>query len=462
MTPAPPEPDLDGAKRPGYAAAAATALALVPALAAAAGGATTPYWGAAWTVCAAAVAGTALLVLRRSPSHVAVTRAEGLALALVLFAALFALPLPAAVVEALAPYTASSRVRATGSAAGALSLDAGATASGALTFLGVGLVAVAARRVVDGGGAIALARGLALFTAAHAVAAWLRGRYGEDDVLLLGWPVRNALNAWGTFPNRTLAAAYLLAGATGGVALLSASRRCALDVVLGAACLAAVATSVVASGSRAGVAGVALAAATVVVLAQPTPRRRALAALVGALLVLGPVLAGVLSVGPLKGVMALRVEEGLRPTIWAGTLALHARQPAGIGLEAFPYAYPGEGRRPDDRWAGIAENDVLQGVAELGVLGAVVAALAAAAALRSLRANARPGGRRVSLALAGLLATLPLAATGSPYHCPAVACAAVVAWALGRGLVRGPDRDDDGEAARGYALPTSEAPWRAS
>ncbi len=237
------------------------------------------------------------------------------------------------------------------------------------------------------------------------------------------------------------------------------------DRALGVVSALGAAASVVASGSRAGVVGmvvgIVVALGALAGVRRGPVRRVAIAAAGAALLVAA---AGAAGAGPLARALAWRTHEGTRFEIWAGTLDLAQRQPFGIGWGAFPYAYPGDGRGPTDRWAAVAESDLLQAFVELGVVGVGFAALLAIAAVRALRADRRaqgPDGRAPGAGGArGVgLAAAPLALTGVPFHAPAVAAAGVVAWGLARGLVRG----HDGSEAPGYRTSsTAESPWRAS
>ncbi|MBL9087693.1 MAG: hypothetical protein JNM10_11190, partial [Planctomycetia bacterium] len=206
-----------------------------------------------------------------------------------------------------------------------------------------------------------------------------------------------------------------------------------------------------ASGSRAGTAGIVLALGAVAASRRGAAR---VAALGVAAVAAAVAAAGVAGVGPAARSLAWRAHEGTRFEIWAGTLDLATRQPLGVGLGAFPYAYPGDGRGPTDRWAGIAESDVLQAGVELGAPGVVLLAVAAAAAARALRRDRRragPDGLPALVALAGIVAAVPVALTGSPFHAPAVAAAGAVGWAVARGLVRG----HDAAVPAGYRRPSS-------
>ncbi|MFO0933822.1 MAG: O-antigen ligase family protein [Planctomycetota bacterium] len=442
---------MSGGPRPAAVGLAATFLVAVVAAGGAAGGATTPSFATAFAAAAVLAAGLACLAARGSPGlSPASSTPEAWGLACAAWAAVAAVPLPAAVVDALAPYTAAARVAAVGDAAGPLSLDAGATALAALGLVAWVLLARGARRLVEAGGAVALARATAAAVVLHGGAALLRGRYGEDDPLLLRWAMKSALNAWGTFPNRTQAAAFLLVGAGAALGLAVRGPRL-LDRGLGAVAVAVATASVAASGSRAGVAGVVLALAGVAA-ARRGRGRVLVAAAAAAAVVVG--VAGAAGVGPAARALAWRANEGTRFEIWSGTVHLAARQPVGVGLGAFPYAYPGDGRGPTDRWAGIAESDVLQAGVEFGVPGALLLGAAAVAAVRALRRDRRavgPSGLAPALAVAGLVAAVPVALTGSPFHAPAVAAAGAVAWAVARGLVRG----HDAAGPPGYRTPSS-------
>jgi hypothetical protein len=375
---------------------------------------------------------------------------ETLGLACAAWAASALVPLPAGLVAAIAPHTAASRIAAVGDAAGPTSLDAGATALATVGLVAWVLLARAARRLVEAGGARALARATAVGVLLHGGAALVRGRYGEDDPLLLGWAMKSALNAWG--PSRTARRRRRSSSWARGAALGLVARTARVgDRCLGLLAVAVAVTSVAASGSRAGVVGVVLALGAVAAARRGTGRRvvagaASLAAVLAA--------AGVAGVGPAARAMAWRTNEGTRFEIWAGTLDLAVRQPLGVGLGAFPYAYPGDGRGPTDRWAAIAESDVLQAGVELGAPGALLLGAAAFAAWRALRRDRRaagPDGRAPAWALAGLLAAVPVACTGSPFHAPAVAAAGAVAWAVARGVVRG----HDAAVPPGYRTPSS-------
>lgn len=440
---------------------AALGLVAVVAAAGAAGAATSAPWRGLFAL-GGVVAATLAAAVSRPVPGAALSRAEAWAAAGLAVVAAAAVPWPAAVVTAIAPYAATSRVAAVGDAAGATSLDAGATAAAALSLAAVLLLARGARRLVEAGAGRGLARGLTLGALGHAVAALARGRYGEDDPLLLGWRTEGALTAWGTFPNRTQAAAFLLLALPAALALVLRPGRGplrGLDRGLGVAGGVAVAASVVASGSRAGVAGLVLAAVVGAVAASRSRRARAVVVVGAAVVAVAAVAAG----GErLRAAFAPRDGEATRLEIWRGTLDLAVRQPLGIGVDAFRYAYAGDGRAPQDRRCGIAENDVLQAVAETGVPGVLVLLGLAAAAVRALardRAGRAPDGVAPGLAVAGCLAALPVALTGGGFHAPAVLGQAVLAWAVVRGLVRG----GDGAVAPGYAPPVpAEAPWRAS
>lgn|GEM_PF-2594655 len=454
---------MTGAGRPdgsrsGVVGGAATLLVATGVAGAAAGGATAAFHAVAFAAALVFAAGVAGLATRGGAARAGFTGLEALGLACVAWAALAAVPLPASVVAAVAPQTAAARAAAVGDASGPWSLDAGATAVAAVGLAALVLLATAVRAVVAAGGGRALARATCVGVLLHGGAALLRGRYGEDDPLLLGWTVRRALNAWGTFPNRTQAAAYLLVGWTAAWGLVARPGRRA-DRALGVVTAAVAAASVVASGSRAGIVGIVAALGTLVCVRAGTARRVALGVASAALAVAA---AGAAGVGPLAGALAWRANEGTRLEIWRGTLDLAQRQPVGIGWGAFPYAYPGDGRAPTDRWAAVAESDLLQGAVEFGAVGVALAALLAVAAVRALRADRRvagPGGLPVPVALAGWVAAAPLALTGAPFHAPAVAAAGVVAWGLARGLVRG----HDASGAPGYrTASTAESPWRAS
>ena len=426
---------MTGARGAGVGAAL---VALLLAGACAWGGATGPTGRVAFALASTVVLASVAWLVGQPSRCARATGAERAGLALAAWAGLGAVPWPSGLVRALAPLTAGSQAAALGvPSIVAPSLDPGATARAALALAGVVFVAMAVRAVCERGGLRWLLRATTLVALAVAAAGLARGRYGEDEPLLFGLSTSNPLNAYGPFANRGHFAAAVLLACAGPVGLLARPRAWA-DRWLGALALVAAGAAVVASGSRAGAVGIVVGGVAALTCAGRGGRRLAL---VTAVLGAGVVGGALLGVAPFASRLPVRADEAARLEIWRGTVALVAEQPVvGVGLDAFRYAYPGDGRGPVEDWVAIAENDVLQVVAETGVVGLAGLALAAALALRALgrdRRAAGAGGVPRRLALAPCAAVLPLVATATPLHAPAVAAAAVVAFGCARGLVRG-------------------------
>lgn len=438
------------------------AAALLVAAGGAFGGATDPLGRAGLALGAASLGLLAALAVGPARLLGAPRRAEGLALAMAGFALLTALPWPEPLARWLAPYAWASRAQALGTAGGvAPSLDAGATWRSALLLASLALFATSVRATARVAGPKLLLRALSLCGLVHAAAALARGRYAQDDRLLLGFAVDNPLGAYGTFPSRAQFSGYVLLLLGAAVGLAAGSRRVA-DRVLAGLTLGVGGAAVFASGSRAGMGGGAVLAATAWVGGAPAGARRRRTSWLALFLlaVAGLRLSGW---GPLERALPLRGDEPKRLEIWQGSLALAMRQPTtGVGLQAFRHAYAGEGRGPGDTFVAVAENDALQWVAEMGIVGLVLGGLFVAAVVGSLRRARREGGGRgvaPVVALCGFAGVAPLSLTGVPLSTPAVAAAAILAWAAALGLVRGDDADAEG----GYRLSSrSEAPWPVS
>lgn len=357
------------------------------------------------------------------------------------------LPLPLAVARAVAPYATTSREAVLGTEGGVrISLDADASRRAALLLGALAcLLAVVGTRIPPRA-APTLARALALVGIGQAALGLWVGRYGQRDLLYGGFECSNPLSAYGSFPNRAQFAAFevVLLGAS---FVLLGTRRGLLDRLLGLVALCAGAVSVATSGSRAGVAGVATATGAAWLLCAEPGRRRLRLAVLGAAL-LGLLGARVAGVDALVRALPLRGDESVRLDIWRGSVALAARQPvAGIGFDAFGWAYPGEGREPADRFVTVAENDVLHLAAEGGLVGLALVAAGGLAALRGARSLARrasaPARREAWLSACGPLGLLPLTLSSVPLHAPAVAFATLAAGALVVALLR---EDDAGPA----------------
>ncbi len=405
------------------------------------GGATDPL-GRVLLAAASAILALACLASPRIADGTRVRRVSLCLGALAVLAFAQTMPLPVALAKGIAPLAYASR-DAVGVLDGGVptSLDVDATRRAGLLLLGFAVLLAAIGPRVSFRGAPVLARGLALVALAHAALGLLVGRYGQRDVVIFGgFEVSNPFQAYGSFANRAQFAAFetVLAGAS--IWLLAGPRRSTFDRVLGLTSLTAIAVGVFASGSRAGAAGVVLAIAAAWVLASDRGRRRrrALAVLACAVLLVAGRVAGI---DVLVRAIPLRGDEALRLDVWRGAVDLALRQPvAGVGFDAFRHAYPGEGRKPDDRLVAVAENDVLQLAAEGGVLGFGFAALGAAIVGVGLGSRRRiasaPSRQSAGLALAGPIGLVPLAMTSVPLHAPAVAIATLAAGVLVVALLR--------------------------
>jgi len=384
--------------------------------------------------------------------------------ALALLAALQSLPIPDALSRTLAPLAHASRDEALGTSGGvAVSLDVAASRRAATLLLAFAVLLAAVAPRLRGGAVVLLARALCVTAIGHAVLALLVGRYTQERAILFGgFEVANPYQAFGSFPNRTQFAAFetVLLGAA--FVLIARPRGAVLDRVLGALGVAGAAAGTWASGSRAGVAGVALAILVAGLGDEGRVRRRRAAGV--ALAVLVAVAFAIAR--PPSAPALLRGDEALRLDIWRGSAALCARQPvAGVGIDAFAAAYAGEGRRPTDRLVTVAENDLLHAAAEGGIAGLAALSFGLVALVRGWRGRMRaadPDARRAGrLALAGPIGLLPTSLTSVPLHAPAVALASLCAGMLAVALLRG----NDDPRACGYApVPgvDSEAACRAS
>lgn len=368
-------------------------------------------------------------------------------------ALLQAVPVPEGIARMLGPLAVASRDAYGGRDGGvSMSLDADATRRAGLLLLGFAVLVAAIGRRISVGAAPTLARGLALAALGVAAVGLISGSYGQREIEIFGgFEVSNPFQAYGSFPNRAQFAGFetVLAGAS--LWLLAAPGRPLLDRGLGAVALTVSAWAIFASGSRAGVAGIALAIAAAFVLTpdRARRRRRAGAAILLGVLVLGGRAAGV---DLLVRVLPVRGDESARLELWRGSLDLATRQPiVGVGLDAFRYAYAGEGRGPSDRLVAVAENDALHLAAEGGIAGVLIAAFGAAALVGGYRSRRRTASevtrRSASLALSGPLGLLPLVMTSVPLHTPAVAFASIAAGALVVALLR----EDAASAEAGYA-----------
>ena len=420
--------------RGGVAVPAVLGAIAVGALGAWAGGARDAGRSAA-AAAALLATGAALLF---APSARRLTAVERLFVVVGCLACLQCVPWPAPVAHVLAPAAARAREESLGTAgASPVTHDLAATARTALLLFALAGFASAMRRTAAGGGAFTLARCLALVLLAHGAVALRHGDYGEDDRLLGGESVGNALNAWGTFVNRAHFAGYAVILLGPAFALWRGPRPW-LDRPLSLVSTAVGLAAVLLSGSRGGIAGAALAAAAAFVVLVP---RRARAVAVALVVVAG----GAVVAARLAGVDALvralpqRPGESKRFEVWKGSVDLALAQPVlGNGIDAFRWSYGGAGRPVADRWVSTAESDPLQAAAEGGVALVVLLGAAAVAGLRALRRDrpdAAPAARTASsLVLCGLVGAAPIALTSAPFHVPAVALAGVAAWALARAL----------------------------
>ena len=454
----------DRASRAVAVLVALLAIVLVTA-AAAFGGATDSLGRAALTLGVTGLWALAVVAIRPSP-HLALPRGPSRAQALVLsmagFALLCALPWPVALARVLAPYATASREAGLGTSGGvAPSLDAGATWTAALLLAGLVFLSAAAGSAVAVTGPLPLLRLLTVAGGLVACVALGRGRYLQGEDLMFGLRVDNPLNAYGTFPSRGQFAGFLVVLLGAAVGLGVASHR-VLDRLAAGLALGVGTAAVFASGARAGMVGVAVLAGTAIVFGAPRgARRRRL--ILFAIPVLAVVALRASGWEPLVRAIPVRGDEPKRLEIWQGSLGLAVEQPmTGIGLHAFRWAYAGEGREPADTFVAIAENDGLQWLAEMGIVGLLLGGLFVAAVARSFARSRREGQAPAvpsAVALSGFAGLVPLAMTGAPLHTPAVAAAAVLAWAAAAGLVRG----DDGGQGGGYRVRSkSEAPWHAS
>ena len=454
--------------RRSHAGAGVLSIALAAAVAGAGfyGGATDPLG----RVLLAALCAILALLWLTAPRVVEGTRVRRLSLSVGALAALALLQtvrLPEGLAKALAPLAFASRDAYGGVDDGVrASLDVDATRRAGVLLLAFAVLLAAIGPRISARAAPILARCLALAALAHAAIALHVGPYGQREVVIFGgFEVTNPFQAYGSFPNRAQFAAFetVLAGAS--LWLLAGDRQPILDRALGLLSLTTAAAAVVASGSRGGVAGIVLAITAAWVLSPERGRRgrRALVVLALCATIFG---ARLLGVDALARAMPLRGDESARLDVWRGAVDLSMRQPAvGVGFDAFRYAYPGEGRKPDDRLVAVAENDVLQLAAEGGAVGLGLAAYGATIFLVGLRSRARitrpAARRRARLALAGPIGLLPLSMTSVPLHAPAVAIATIAAGTLVLALLR----EEADQPGPGYATSSeshSEVPWRAS
>lgn len=352
------------------------------------------------------------------------------------------LPLPEAVARVVAPHAFGSRAAGLGVEGGvAISLDRDATRRAATLLLAFSLLVAAVGARIPARAAPVLARALALVAAGHLSLGLALGRYRQEDPTIFGgFLVNNAYHAYGSFPSRAQYAslAVLLLGAS--IWLVAAGGRPIGDRLLGLATAVLTAIGIQRSGSRMGLAAIGTAVAwAYVTSAERGARRRRVLVVAAVLVAVGG--ARMARLEPFASLLPVRGDEGVRLEVWRGTLALALVAPvAGIGVEAFAFAYPGDGRGPVDKLPNVAENDALQLLAETGLVGlalAVVAGFAIMGGLRSLRRTATAPARRSGrLALAGPVGFVPLAMTSASLHAPTVALAAIAAGTFVVSLLR--------------------------
>ncbi len=397
------------------------------------GGGTTPEGGGVLAAAGAALFALANLSRRVGAPRRGLSGAQAFLLGIAALAALQAVPLPEAVARVVAPFAVRAREVAPGADGGVrISLDAGASWRAALAVAGIAFLS--ASLAVSGSRRAApwLLGALVLALAAAAAAAIRFGRYGKGDLVLGLFRVSPPDNAYGSFANQNQYAAFVVLGI--GPALALARSRAPLALRLLPTAVAAVAVgTLVPAGSRAGLLGAAVACAVAAIaLAGPGRRRAAWIAVGAAVLALSAL--RVAGVEPLERLLPLREGETRRVRVWEGAADLAGEQPAfGIGLGAFAFAYPGEGRPDLGKKVSIAENDVLQWAAEGGVALLALLALGGVAAVRSLKrrlAAAAPRDRTTALvSLCGLVGIVPASLVGCPLNTPAIAAAAAATWA---------------------------------
>ena len=257
-----------------------------------------------------------------------------------------------------------------------LTLDAGAHRGlGLLAWLGVGLAGVTAVTQSAAGTATGFCRG-----------SWT----GSYDVCAPGTFVR----VIGTYPNPNLLAAALLLLIPLAAGWVASTQREPGARLVGWSVVGIGALALALTGSRAGLLGAVVAAATYAVLRRPTPAR-----------VHGAVAAGSVALLASAGWSLAGGDPGVRGTIWRAGLALVRDHPLGVGL--------GHGGDALQATAGVgpayqhAHNLWLSWFVEAGLPGGLaVLAITAALAVGVLRA-ARDGSTSATpygCALAGFAA----------------------------------------------------------